>query len=616
MSDTLRITRQALYDAPISPLIYGDFMEPLNDLLPGMWADRLEDRAFAGCRQPLHLWREHEDWTLPRWLPLACGAPSGIPQADCPADLEMVKPEVAVARDSNNPWVGEQSARVEVRGAETRPYLAGIAQYHIAVKQGETLRLTLHLRGKGLFGTPIQAWMGRPYGVFFQIYAQAQTSDIGEGWTKWEAELTPTVTDDQATLLIGVSHPATFWVGKASLMPVENCGGWRPDIVQAVRALKPGIIRFGGSSLIYYQWEQGIGPRERRAPFENLPWGNTEENDVGLHEFLLFCELVEARPLICLNSNSTTVDQVLAEIEYCNGSATTRYGAIRAAMGHPQPFGVRYWQIGNEQSGEDYERTLVAYARAIRSHYPDLVLMASYPSDSLVAQLSEAFDYICPHLYTPHSPAMEAEMRALIAKIQAESPNPNLKLGITEWNHTGGHWGDARAWLLTLYNALNAGRMLNMYQRLGDMICIANRSNMTNSSCSGILQTQPDGLYVTPTYYVQQAYATYAGDCALRVEQPEGDPLDISATLRAADGTVVLAVVNGDATPAERILHIEGEKLAHRTVQVWTLTGPCPEAVNSPVDKAHVAPTEASFPCTGESLRYTFPAYSVTILRI
>src|SRR5207302_993482 len=83
----------------------------------------------------------------------------------------------------------------------------------------------------------------------------------------------------------------------------------------------------------------------------------------------------------------------------------------------------------------------------------------------------------------------EAKLRGLISKIDQQARNKNLKLGITEWNHTAGHWGWARAWLLTHYNALNAARMFNMYQRLGDHIRIANRSNMTNSCCSGAIQT-------------------------------------------------------------------------------------------------------------------------------
>jgi alpha-L-arabinofuranosidase len=614
MPDPIQITRQALYEEPISPLIYGDFMEPLNDLLPGMWADRLQDRKFGGCTQPRRLWLEGENWTYPRWEALACGLPSTAPRPEASIELEMVHPEVTLTLDGAQPFVGQQSARVHVGGEEARPYLAGIAQQHVAVQKGERLHFKVYVRGVAA-EVPLQVRLGRPYGVFFQTYAQAELGGAGGAWHKLEADLVSTVTDPDATLIIGVTQPATFWVGRASLMPADSVCGWRADIVEAIRALHPGVIRFGGSSLIYYQWEQGIGPRERRAPFLNEPWGNMEENDVGLHEFLQFCELVGAEPLICLNSNSTTIEQVLDEIEYCNGPAESRYGAIRAQMGHPAPFNVRYWQIGNEQSGEEYERTLVAYARAIRERRPDLVLLASYPSERLLTGLASAVDYICPHLYRPHSPAMEAEVRALIARVRGQAANPNLRLGITEWNHTGGHWGWARAWLLTLYNALNAGRMLNMYQRLGDTIRIANRSNMTNSSCSGILQTRGAEIYFAPTYYVQRAYATLSGDRALRLVAGDGELLDLSATQRTASGETILAVVNGGAHAQRRQIILAGQSLAQKPVHAWTLSGSAPEAVNSWADKACVAPQERVLVCPDEALTYAFPAYSVTFLR-
>jgi alpha-N-arabinofuranosidase len=457
--------------------------------------------------------------------------------------------------------------------------------------------------------------LGRDYGVFFRRYASLEFKGIDRQWRKYAGTLTSMVTDRHATLAIGITSPGMFYLDKASLMPEDSLDGWRPDVVEAIRALKPGIIRFGGSSLIFYQWQNGIGPRERRAPFENRPWGNLEENDVGLHEFLRFCELVEAEPLICLNSNSTTVQQVLEEIEYCNGPADTPFGAIRAAMGHPEPFNVRYWQIGNEQEGEEYERVLAEYARAIRQRHPELVLLASYPSDRIVGNLSEVVDYVCPHLYDPYTPRMEEDLRALSARIRQQANNKSLKLGITEWNHTAGHWGPARSWLLTLYNALNAGRMLNMYQRLGDVVRIANRSNMTNSECSGILQTSADDIYFTPCYYVQRAYANLCGDRALQVDLGGEEILDVSATLRTGTGEAVLAVVNCTAQAEQRTIDLSDLGLTGQAVQVWTITGPAPDAVNSFEDKHCVAPVETVEQAQAGKLDHTFLPYSVTILR-
>ena len=277
---------------------------------------------------------------------------------------------------------------------------------------------------------------------------------------------------------------------------------------------------------------------------------------------------------------------------------------------------VRYWQIGNEQSGEEYERILLQYARAIRERYPHLVLLASYPSDNILQSLSEVIDYVCPHFYAPYSAAEEDKIRQWIEKIDQIATNKQLKIGITEWNHTGGHWGWARAWLLTLYNALNAARTLNMYQRLGDRIRIANRSNLTNSCCSGVIQTNGTDLYLTPCYHVQKAYSNFAGDTALRVPIDPSASLDVAATRREETGEIALFVVNFHAQSKPCQVDFVDRNPSTTSLDVWTLSGPSLDAVNSFQEKEQVAPREFRLPLEAGPFAYEFPAYSVTVLRL
>jgi alpha-L-arabinofuranosidase len=615
MPARITVTPTPLHNIPLSPLIYGDFIEFLNDLIPGMRAEKVQDRSFEGIAQPHEVWPPGEDWVYPRWQPFVAGRPRLDRWPDTAAELEPPGAAATFKLDTERPFVGRQSARVRVTGGDGKPFTAGIAQDGIAVKAGQALHLELFLRGEGNSGTPVQVLLGRNYGVFFRPYASIEFDGVTDEWNRFAGTLTPDTSDEDATLAIGLSREGTLWVDKVSLLPDDHQHGWRPDVVEAVRALKPGILRFGGSSLIYYQWQDGIGPRERRAPFLNRPWGNVEANDVGLHEFLQFCELVQAEPLICLNANSSTVEQVLDEIEYCNGPADSWFGRLRAEMGRPEPFDVRYWQIGNEQSGDEYERVLLEYARAIRARHPDLILLASYPSESIIQDASALLDYICPHFYDPYTTAGEAKIRSLIDLIDQHAANRDLKLAITEWNHTAGHWGWGRAWLLTLYNALNAARMLNMYQRLGDRIRIANRSNLINSCCSGIIQTSRSELYLTPCYYVQKAYSSFAGDLALAVEGEFGEALDISATRRTDTGETALFVVN--VTDRERNCEIDVSALglSGSRYEVWTLTGPSLDAVNSFVEKERVAPREEQRFLPGGAFSHSFPARSVSVLR-
>jgi alpha-L-arabinofuranosidase len=615
---SISVTNEPLFGESISPLIYGEFMEPLNDLLPGMWAEKVRDRCFEGTLQPAYVYPPGQNWVRPRWQPFSAAEAGFDHWPSDPGELEMIQASASLTLDSVNPYVGKQSAQVTVQKASPLPCVSGIVQADIAVQAGQTLNLELYLRGDAtaIQNGRVSVMLGRHYGVFFRAYDQVTFSGLGLDWRRFGGTLTSPVTDEHATLAIGISQSGTFWVDKVSLMPQDALRGWRPDVVQAIRALKPGIIRFGGSSLIFYDWRAGVGPRQQRAPFVNHPWENMEENDVGVHEFLEFCELVNAQPLICLNSNSATVQQILEEIEYCNGAPDTRWGSVRAAMGHPQPFNVRYWQIGNEQSGQEYEQRMVDYARAIRAQHPDLTLLASYPSDNILFNLSDEVDYVCPHIYIPYGPQVEQELQSLIGKIRGQARNRKLKVAVTEWNHTGGHWGWARAWLLTQFNALNAARMFNLYQRHGNMIDIANRSNMTNSCNSGILQTNPLGLYVTPTYHVQRAYANFAGERALAVDTQAGEVLDVAATQRAANGEIALFVVNytGQAEQREVDIKPHGFNKPVR-FQVWALSAPGLDAVNDFVEPERISPSETAFDVNGESFSYTFPPYSVTILR-
>jgi len=448
------------------------------------------------------------------------------------------------------------------------------------------------------------------------VYAEAALPALTRDWTCHAAELVCPTTDEHAVLSIGSQAPGTFLIDQVSLMPDDNRLGWRADVVEAIRALRPGLIRFGGSSLIYYDWRGGLAPRDRRAPFINHPWGNIETHDVGIFEFLQFCELVEAEPLICTNANASTTNSILAEIEFCNGPADSPYGRRRAALGHAAPFGVTYWQIGNEQAGAEYEQRLIADARAIRDRYPDLVLLASYPSDNLIDNLSDIVDYVCPHLYEPCTAATEAALHELSDRIRRAARNKNLRLGVTEWNLTGGAWGWGRRWLATQYAALNAARMLQLFQRLGDRIRLANRSNMTNSCFSGILQTSKTGLYVTPAYHVQRAFATLSGDIALGVRTGADETLHVAATRHSGSGALAVSVVNLGASAATRIVDVSASISTPRRAQVWMLASPSILDINDWAAPQRVAPTESTLPVADGRCRISFPPYSLTIVRV
>jgi len=258
MSGDIVVLSDALFDDTISPMIYGDFIEFLNDLLPGMRAEKIQDRCFEGILQPNNVWPPETNWAYPRWKSFVSGQPDFDRWPDSHADTEMVSATADFDVDSSDPYVGRQSARVCVEPKDSRPFIAGIIQGEIAVEQGKELKVEMYARGQGIDGGPLKVLLGRNYGAFFRSYDGLEFGGVSEQWQRFSGTLTSEVSDDDASLAIGISTGGAFWLDKVSLMPVDNRFGWRVDVVEAIRAMKPGIIRFGGSSLIFYQWQNGI----------------------------------------------------------------------------------------------------------------------------------------------------------------------------------------------------------------------------------------------------------------------------------------------------------------------------------------------------------------------
>ena len=358
-------------------------------------------------------------------------------------------------------------------------------------------------------------------------------------------------------------------------MSTDNVFGWRRDVAEALKALKPGIIRFGGSTTEGFEWTDTIGDPARRVPFTTV-WGGLEPGNAGLEEFVQLCRWVGAEPLICIRFSGRTPQQAAEQVQYFNGPADSPMGKRRAASGHAAPYGVKYWQVGNELGDEAYQKGLASFCKAMKAVDPGIKLMAAFPSPGLLQKAGPWIDYICPHHYgCQNLAAMEEDVAQCRRQIAENAPGRPIRLGITEWNTTAGDWGLGRAMLWTLDNALLCSRYHNFMHRHCDTIEIANRSNLTDSFCSGIIQTNGTGLFKTPTYYAQQLYATHAGQKPLKIrvdaELPSDPALDTSATLSDDGRTVALFVVNSTNQAWSRTVDLSAFAPLDPNVQVWTL---------------------------------------------
>lgn len=592
---SVKITREPLLAGEISPLQYGQFIEYLCDLVPAMWSEKLYDGSFEGLSPYQFEFIKETDFKEKAWYP------SG---------------EVNRANFSLDPGTkvsGKVSKKIEVEpGPRCR---VGISQDGIFVERGQKYEFKIWLRAS------------RPNGLVrvtlhleAEVYAACEFHPTAD-WGKFSAQLAASARDANATLSIEFQGPGTLWLDNASLMPMDAVGGWRRDVVEAVRALKPGIIRFGGNTVDPgdFDWKDTIGEPDHRRPFR--AWGGLQPAGPGLEEIVQFCRVTGAEPLICARFSKRNPSDAAEEVEYFNGSTNTPMGQWRARNGHPSPYRIKYWQIGNERGGPDYEERVAAFCEAMKKADPSIRLCSSFPTPAVLRNAGGMLDYACPHHYSQDLGWMERNLEQVGRMIRENAPGRDIKIAVTEWNTTAGDAGPRRAMLWSLANALACSRYHNLLHRHCDVVEIANRSNLANSFCSGIIQTDNHRLFKTPTYYAQQLYATLAGNNPLRLESaaPPNAGLDLSATLSAKGDEVTLFAINDGLDELVRPLDFSAFGARAQRISVWTLTDQKrlgePDAANSFSEPERIAPTHSYFKARSPRFDYRFPALSLTVMK-
>jgi alpha-N-arabinofuranosidase len=449
---------------------------------------------------------------------------------------------------------GPHCARIAVQDGRA----TGLTQSGLTVRKGSVYQVSAALRSD-VRGLRVQAVLkaALPDGRFTEL-AVAELPTPPADWTLCSTTLKATATSDRAVFELRVAGKGRLWVDKVSLMPAANLGGWRPDVIEAITAARPAIIRWGGSAVDPggYRWKNGIGDRDRRVPFANVPWGRIDPNDVGIDEFCKFCALVAAEPLVCLSfadGPASAADLV----QYCNGGPETPWGARRAANGHAAPYRVKYWQLGNELNGGDegYLQRCREFIPLMKKADPGIALVSSFPSQKVLDALGRDLAYVAPHHYTRDLLACETDFRRLAGMIASTPGCGHIRVAVTEWNFTAGDWGLLRARMLTLEGALLNARYLNLLCRSCDIVEVGCRSNMANSFCSGIIATRPSGLLKRPSYYVMKLYAEHAKPLPLIVDQaPRG--VDVVACAGEDRQAVCLFAINSRNEPVDLALDL------------------------------------------------------------
>jgi alpha-L-arabinofuranosidase len=593
----VHVTRNPIHSEPINPFQYGQFIEHLCTLVPGMWAEKLYDGSFEGLTPYKFVYLKETDFQEKPWYPV--GATN----------------RGEFASDPSTKISGKVSRRITaLPGA---PCTLGIAQAGIAVQKGTACKFRCFMKAAGFSGTVTVdlTWRGQKLATAVLHATSA--------WQPCSALLNPRITAQDCVLSIQFRGPGTLWLDNASLMPTDNVMGWRADVVKALKALKPGIIRYGGSTLDDanlgdFKWRDAVGDPDMRTPFS--AWGGLQPAAAGLEEIVQLCHIVNAEPLICIRFENNSPQEAANEVEYFNGPPTSPMGKLRARNGHPQPYNIKYWQVGNERSGSAYENGVASFCAAMRGVDPGIKLLSSFPSAGVIAAAHDYWDYTCPHQYdVADLGGTAAELKAVRAMIKANGMGRRIKAAVTEWNTTAGDAGPRRAMLWNLENALACARYQNLLHRNSDLVEIANRSNLTNSFCSGIIQTDRFRLFKTPTYYMQMLYSTLAGTIPLQLSSafPADQFPDISATLSADGKYLTVFAVNNSAQPIVRSLDFTAFKLS-TTADTWLLADTRhagePDIANSFDEPERVAPQKGSTAIQGQYV-LNCPPWSIKIIR-
>ena len=311
---------------PISRWVFGGFMEPATTFV---WAEMLADRKFfaeVSSKPPaVQTGGFGRRGPQRRWVP--------------------VGPDEFVTMDRKDAYVGEWSPLVRLDGHHP--------SRHQPVGARAARRPRLHgPRGAG--GQPRAAevsvsliWGPNP-GDRQTVSVRALTGQ----YAKVPLAFTAKADASDGRLEIVGTGTGTFHIGVVSLMPADNVSGFKAATITYLKELGIEMARWpGGNFVSAYDWRDGIGDRDRRPPRRELAWNGMESNDMGVDDFMTFCRLIGAEPYLAVNSGLGDAHSAAEEVEYVNGPATSRLGGQRAANGHPAPYGVKIWGVGNEMYG-------------------------------------------------------------------------------------------------------------------------------------------------------------------------------------------------------------------------------------------------------------------------
>jgi alpha-N-arabinofuranosidase len=508
----------------------------------------------------------------------------------------------------------------------------GIRQANYAVTAGDTLRGSIWLRGN-LPGLVIKLVAGQ------QTLAEQNLTEPQNDWRELPITLTPSASNTAAELQIVTTGPGTVWIDQVSLMPDSSkaTGGYRPDLLKAIADLKPSTIRWPGGSYVGtnggYRWKGGVGSQSQRVG--KVGWDELDPSSFGTDEFIALCRKLGAEPVIVvyLGSRQPSADhaaqvQEAAEwVEYCNGPATSKFGAMRAANGHPEPYNVKYWEIDNEiwsMQPADYVRVVKEFMTAMKKVDPSIIGIACGSGGygarfaegdlAVIADASDVVDYLSIHHYE-NSPRYaegvglaEAYIKKLGDAIRV-SKNPKFQIYFSEWNMRRG---------IDWRNGLYAGGILNYFERepLVSMACPALwlRHSSAPDWDNAFINFDQSRWFAAPNYVVMKLFRDHFAPQQVALGGDTGG-LNVIATKTEDGKKLIVKLVN----PTEKAIDAKlapGGAFAAATPKMQLVAPDSLDAKNSFDQPDVVKVVDGKIARSGSDVTFSMPRWSVGVVEL
>lgn len=483
-----------------------------------------------------------------------------------------------------------------------------------------------------------------------------------------QGEIDPFIYGNFIEVLGGCVYPG-IWDEYNENIPLVH-GGIRGDVLNEIKNLKVPLLRWpGGCFADVYEWKEGIGPREQRKTQPNKHWhwfgpkiGPEHDNHFGSDEFMLLINEIGAEPYININMGSGTIEEAVQWVEYMNGDETTEYGALRAKHGHPKPYGVKIWGIGNEMnlpsemgctSAEKYAEHLLEFAQAMRAVDPSLIFVAVGSAFEREAQWNrtvleiagDAIDYLSLHIYTPGTLLttlsnnvrdfyniiagafeMERRIQWMAEIIEDVMGDKKIPVAFDEWGtmwnlrqHFDGYY--------TLRDGLFAASVFEILHRNTHSVKMACWAQLVN--VIPMIRTSPTDVYHNPPYLASLLFSNYAEKyvinatvtCDTRHNPRYGNIVELDipylgcsvTTNEEKDKLVIIGINRHHGHAIEATIKLNAFT-PESTAQVLELNGPSHSAYNYFDKKDEVKIEEKKFTSAANEFSYTFPSHSVTAI--